>query len=721
MATHTSRALENEGQRPGGIPIYAGGMSDAQSNVEAARKALAEAEAALAAEQSAASHEAEHQPDSGSPQASGHTDDPVVDLASDPVVDPLEIGGPLPSFLTDPDPVGAALGTAEATAQATAEPAAQATAGPAAEATAGPTAEATAADLAASPPTPPAGSLATHPLGPLTRDKVDTIRTGYSFDAPALEVGALVNGEVMADVPVRIPISMLNRHGLIAGATGTGKTRTLQLLAEQLSAAGVPVFAADIKGDLSGMATAGESSEKLLTRTASIGQQWEPQACPTEFFSLGGVGTGIPIRATVSGFGALLMSKVLGLNDTQESSLSLVFHYADTAGLPLVDLSDLRAVLSFLTSDEGKGELDDLGGLSKATVGVILRELITFADQGADAFFGEPEFDSGEFLRINLDGQGIVSLLELPGVQNKPALFSTFLMWLLADLFNDLPEVGDLAKPKLVFFFDEAHLLFANASRDFLESITQTVRLIRSKGVGIVFVTQTPKDVPNDVLAQVGSRIQHQLRAHTPDDAKALRSTVSTYPTSGYDLGEVLTSLATGEAIVTVMNEKGAPSPVAWTRLRAPQASMSPTPNDAMQKSVDASRLLARYGTAVDRESAREMLAERMNAAAKADAAKRGADPEGTRYTADAEKRRADADADEARLRKDYDRTLRDFEEADERASRSTRQPTSTRTKTRAPSTAKEKSPLEQILGSTTGKAVVQEVLRGIFGTLKRR
>ena len=706
-------------------------MSDAQSNVEAARKALAEAEAALAAEQKAVSHESEPEPgpelvpgpatepapeSEPAPEprrAPGQADDPVVDVASDPVVDPLEMAGPLPSFLTDPDPDPASdpdsnpasthpdpANTAEATAAA---------------------ADATTDDAATIPTTPPAGSLATHPLGPLTRDKVDAIRAGNTFDAPALEVGALVNGEVMADVPVRIPISMLNRHGLIAGATGTGKTRTLQLLAEQLSAAGVPVFAADIKGDLSGIATAGEPNEKLLARTASIGQQWEPQACPTEFFSLGGVGTGIPIRATVSGFGALLMSKVLGLNDTLESSLSLVFHYADTAGLPLVDLSDLRAVLSFLTSDEGKGELDDLGGLSKATVGVILRELITFADQGADAFFGEPEFDSGEFLRINLDGRGIVSLLELPGVQNKPALFSTFLMWLLADLFNDLPEVGDLAKPKLVFFFDEAHLLFANASRDFLESITQTVRLIRSKGVGIVFVTQTPKDVPNDVLAQIGSRIQHQLRAHTPDDAKALRSTVSTYPTSGYDLGEVLTSLATGEAIVTVMNEKGAPSPVAWTRLRAPQASMSPTPNDALQKSVDASRLLARYGTAVDRESAREMLAERMNAAAQADAAKRGADPEGTRYTADAEKRRAEADADEARLRKDYDRTLRDFEEADERASRSTRQPTSTRTRTRAPSNKKEKSPLEQILGSTTGKTVVQEVLRGIFGTLKRR
>ena len=229
-------------------------------------------------------------------------------------------------------------------------------------------------------------------------------------------------------------------------------------------------------------------------------------------------------------------------------------------------------MLAYLVSDEGKGELEGLGGLSKATVGVILRELITFADQGADVFFGEPEIDTAEFLRIAPDGRGIISLLEVPGVADKPALYSTFLMWLLADLFTDLPEVGDLDKPKLVFFFDEAHLLFRDASKDFLAQITQTVRLIRSKGVGVFFVTQTPKDVPGDVLAQLGSRVQHQLRAFTPDDAKALRATVSTYPKSGYDLEETLTVLGTGEAIVTVMNEKGAPTPVAWTRLRAPQA-----------------------------------------------------------------------------------------------------------------------------------------------------
>ena len=303
---------------------------------------------------------------------------------------------------------------------------------------------------------------------------------------------------------MQIPLSMLNRHGLVAGATGTGKTKTLQLMAEQISAAGVPVFAADIKGDLSGIASPGQSSEKLLARTTKIGQDWQPQACPVEFFALGGQGIGVPLRATMSAFGPVLLSKVLGLNAIQESSLGLVFHYADAAGLPLLDLADLRAVLQHLTSDEGKAELKNIGGLSGQTVGVILRSLITLSDQGAEAFFGEPEFDTIDLLRVTHDGRGVVSLLELPNLQDRPAVFSTFLMWLLADLFHDLPEVGDIDKPKLVFFFDEAHLLFNDASKAFLDAIAQTVRLIRSKGVGIFFVTQTPKDVPDDVLAQLG-------------------------------------------------------------------------------------------------------------------------------------------------------------------------------------------------------------------------
>jgi DNA helicase HerA-like ATPase len=442
----------------------------------------------------------------------------------------------------------------------------------------------------------------------------DAVRAGYTFEGPALELGGLMlDADRLAGVPIRIPIAMVNRHGLVAGATGTGKTRTLQLLVEQLSAQGVPVFAADIKGDLSGLAQPGEGGDKLLARTATLGQQWTATGFPVEFYAIGGVGSGVPLRVTMSAFGPTLLSKVLGLNDTQESSLGLIFHYADRGGLPLLDLADLRAVVAHLISDEGKAELKELGGLSSATAGVILRELIGLEDQGGDVFFGEPEFESADLLQIGEDGRGLVSLVELPQLQDRPAIFSTFLMWLLADLFHDLPEVGDIDKPKLVFFFDEAHLLFADASKAFLDQIAQTVRLIRSKGVGVFFVTQSPTDVPDNVLAQLGSRVQHQLRAHTPNDAKALKATVATYPTSGYDdLGAVITGLGIGEAVVTVMNERGAPTPVAWTRLRAPESRMDPCDADLLAAAVAASPRAEKYQVAIDRESAREMLADRL-------------------------------------------------------------------------------------------------------------
>jgi uncharacterized protein len=562
----------------------------------------------------------------------------------------------------------------------------------------------------ASAPSASAPAAAAAAAGPLDDQQVAAIRDGYAFEGAALEMGALVNGDPIPDVRVRIPLAMTNRHGLVAGATGTGKTRTLQVLAEQLAANGVAVFAADIKGDLSGIATPGEGNEKLLKRTEGIGQAWTAASFPVEFFSLGGIGKGVPIRATVAGFGPLLLGKVLGLNDTQESSLGLVFHYAENAGLALLDLEDLRAVLQYLTSDDGKAELEGLGGLSKATVGVILRELVAFAEAGADVFFGEPEIDTAEFLRMASDGRGIVSLLEVPGVADRPALYSTFLMWLLADLFNDLPEVGDLDKPKLVFFFDEAHLLFTGASKDFLAQVVQTVRLIRSKGVGVFFVTQTPKDVPADVLAQLGSRVQHQLRAFTPDDAKALRATVSTYPKSGYDLEEVLTTLGTGEAIVTVMNEKGAPSPVAWTRLRAPQALMSPTPDAAIDAAVAGSPLQARYGAPVDRESAHELLTAKMNAAAEA---ARAAEEAEARSKADAELAKQQAAIEKQRAREqkaaqaEYDRLMK-------RTSTTSR---SRSTGSRSSST----SVLEQVLGSKATRDVLTSVVEGIFGTRRRR
>ena len=439
------------------------------------------------------------------------------------------------------------------------------------------------------------------------------VTEGYAFDGPALDLGALVlDGAGRPDVQVRIPLSVLNRHGLVAGATGTGKTKTLQLMAEQLSAQGVPVFVADVKGDLSGLAVPGEASERTTARAQDVGQTWTPTGNPVELFALGGKGTGVPVRATVTSFGPVLLAKVLGLGDVQTSSLGLVFHFADKAGLPLLDLKDLRAVVQYLTSDEGKGDLDGLGGLSKATAGVILRELIAFADAGADEFFGEPELDTADLLRTTPDGKGVISCLELPSVQSQPVLFSTFLMWLLADLFETLPEVGDVDKPKLVFFFDEAHLLFDDASDDFLDQVAQTVRLIRSKGVGVFFVTQSPTDVPREVLAQLGSRIQHALRAFTPEDAKALKRTASTYPTSSYDLEEVLTTLGTGEAVVTVLSERGAPTPVAWTRLRAPQSLMAPAPAEVLAATVAASPLQAEYGQEIDRDSAYERLVAKL-------------------------------------------------------------------------------------------------------------
>jgi DNA helicase HerA-like ATPase len=438
------------------------------------------------------------------------------------------------------------------------------------------------------------------------------IAAGYAFTGPALDLGALLwDGVCLPDAQVRIPLPMLNRHGLVAGATGTGKTKTLQLIAEQLSAQGVPVFLADIKGDVSGISQPGVRNEKVQARAAEVHQQWEATGSPAEFYALGGIGHGIPVRATVTSFGPLLLSKVLQLNQTQEQSLGLIFHYADRKGLDLVDLKDLRAVVAFLTSGEGKGELKGIGGLSTATAGVILRSLTAFEAEGMADFFGEPEFDTGELLRVADDGRGLVSVLELAAVQDRPRLFSTFLMWLLADLFHDLPEVGDVDRPKLVFFFDEAHLLFNGASKAFLESLTQTVRLIRSKGVGVFFVTQTAKDVPADVLAQLGNRVQHALRAFTPDDQKALKATVKTFPDSAYDLEELLTGLGTGEAVVTVLSEKGAPTPVAATRLRAPESLMGPLDAGALDSAVRASSLYGRYAQAVDRESAYEKLDSR--------------------------------------------------------------------------------------------------------------
>ena len=538
--------------------------------------------------------------------------------------------------------------------------------------------------------------MAENPTG--AQKQLEAVRSGYASEAPCLDLGAALDESgAHADAPVRVPLATLNRHGLVAGATGTGKTKTLQALAEQLSAQGVPVFLTDVKGDLSGISQPGEDNPKVAERARSVGQTWAPTASPTEFYSLGGQGPGVPVRATVTSFGPTLLAKVLGLNATQESSLSLVFHYADSNGLALLDLKDLREVVVHLTSPEGKEELAGIGGLSKQTAGVILRELTTFANEGADVFFGEPEFNTAELLRTTEDGRGVVSCLELAAVQQQPRVFSTFLMWLLADLFQDLPEVGDAEKPKLVFFFDEAHLLFEDASKEFLDSIEQTVRLIRSKGVGIFFVTQSPKDIPTDVLAQLGNRVQHALRAFTPDDAKALKAAARTYPRSEYDLEQLLTQLATGEAVVTVLSESGAPTPVAWTRMRAPQSLMEPAPAADVEAAVSASPLMGTYGQPVDRESAYELLRARLDG------------PQG----------HAGAAEDHSVEHPDEPRERRD-EEPDERRRQEEGQPRTRQDEGGFLGSVMDNPAVRSMMRSA-GTTLGREITRSLFGTSRRR
>lgn len=446
---------------------------------------------------------------------------------------------------------------------------------------------------------------------------LDSVRSSFPT-ADAIMLGAPMHkGAIHPEPLVRIPLAVLNRHALIAGATGTGKTRTLQLMAEQLSAAGVPVFLADIKSDLSGLAIAGTTHPKIAERSSSTGQPWQPAAFPVEFLSLTGA-RGAQLRATLASFGPLLLSKVLGLNETQTSVLTMVFKYCDDRGLALLDLSDLRAVLQFLGND-GSGDLREYGGMSKQTVGVLLRELVELDHQGAGTFFGEPEFNLDDLIRLDGDGRGVISALQLSDCQDRPALFSTFMVWMLARLYLDLPEVGDLPKPTLVFFLDEAHLLFDGASKAFREQVEQVVRLIRSRGVGVIFVTQSPKDLPAEVLGQLGSRVQHALRAFTADDETALKAAARTFPrTPWYDVEELLTTVGTGEAVVTVLTAKGTPTPPVACHLIAPSASMAPLPAEAFAQRLAVSPQVKRYATSLDRESAREKLEGRFSESANA-------------------------------------------------------------------------------------------------------
>ena len=438
---------------------------------------------------------------------------------------------------------------------------------------------------------------------------------GYSFEGPALTFGAAMRDEqTFPAIQVRVPLGMMNRHGLVAGATGTGKTKTLQVLAEQLSAAGVPVFISDIKGDISGLAAPAVLNDKLTARAQAIGfGEFAPMAHPVEFLTLDRGGTGVRLRASVSSFGPVLLAKVLDLNDTQQSVLALAFKYSDDKKLPLVNLEDLRSLLNHLNSDEGKAEMAEYGGVATATAGVIIRKIVELEQQEADAFFGSPEFEVEQFLRLTEDGRGVINVLELADMQDRPALFSTFMMWLLASLYESLPEVGDLDKPKLVFFFDEAHLLFRDANKTFMHQIELVARLIRSKGVGVFFVTHSPADVPAEVLGQLGNRVQHALRAFTPDDLETVRATADTFPsTELYDVEEELTKLGTGEALITALDPKGRPMPTVRTMMRPPTSLMAQVDPDVFEAVAAASPLAPTYATDTDPTSAREILAARM-------------------------------------------------------------------------------------------------------------
>ena len=441
---------------------------------------------------------------------------------------------------------------------------------------------------------------------------IEKVTASYSPKGAFIFLGAgLLEGEVIAGAKVNLPLKMMNRHGLIAGATGTGKTRTLQLVAEQLSDAGVPVFMLDVKGDLSGLNQPGESNPALVERGESLQWPFKPAGFPINLFSLSGQ-LGSPMRITVTDFGPVMLARILQLNDTQTGVLAALFKYAEDESLPLVDFADLKKLLAYLSDGPGAAAIKaTYGRISGSTSGAILRKIVALEQQGVAHIFGEKQFDIQD-LFDRVDGKGVISLLNISDIQDQPVLFSTFLLSLLAQLFRNLPEVGDPDKPKLVFFFDEAHLLFKDAPKPFLTQVEQIVRLIRSKGVGVFFCTQAPTDIPESVLGQLGNRVQHALRAFTPNDAEALRKAVRTYPHSDfYEIEQVLTSLGTGQALITVLNEKGIPTEVVATHLIPPRAVMGPLNETAYQKLVSNSPFHAKYHEAVNRRSASEILSER--------------------------------------------------------------------------------------------------------------
>ena len=442
-----------------------------------------------------------------------------------------------------------------------------------------------------------------------TEKFIESISQGYQFNGESILLGgAILDGETLSDATVKIPLKTLNRHGLIAGATGTGKTKTIQVLSEQLSSYGIPVLMMDIKGDFSGIAKEGEEKSFITERHTKINIPYQTAKFPVELLSLSEQ-SGVRLRATVSEFGPVLFSRILDLNDTQAGVVSIIFKYCDDNKMPLLDLKDFKKVINYII-EEGKEEItENYGKISTSTTGIILRKIIELEQQGAELFFGEMSFDINDLMRIDENGKGYINILRLTDIQDKPKLFSTFMLSLLAEVYQQMPEKGDAEQPELIIFIDEAHLIFKEASKTLLDQIETIVKLIRSKGIGIYFITQNPMDVPSGILAQLGLKIQHALRAFTAKDRQAIKQTADNYPSSDfYDTSEIITSLGIGEALVTALNEKGIPTPLAATMLRAPMSRMDVLTESEIQEINTHSRLVKKYSEKIDRESAYEIL-----------------------------------------------------------------------------------------------------------------
>ena len=442
------------------------------------------------------------------------------------------------------------------------------------------------------------------------------INEGYASKGESIILGgAILNGEAVADTFIKVPLKTLNRHGLIAGATGTGKTKTIQVLSEQLSSFGIPVLMMDIKGDFSGIAKEGEEKPFITERHAKINIPYSTAAFPVELMSLSQQ-NGVRLRATVSEFGPVLFSRILDLNDTQTGVVSVIFKYCDDLKMPLLDLKDIKKVLNYIT-EEGKEEIEEnYGKIATSTTGIILRKIIELEQQGGDIFFGEKSFEIDDLMRIDENGKGYVNIIRLTDIQDKPKLFSTFMLSLLAEIYQQMPEKGDVEQPELVIFIDEAHLIFNEASKALLDQIETIIKLIRSKGIGVYFVTQNPMDVPASVLAQLGLKIQHALRAFTANDRQAIKQTADNYPTSKYyKTDEDITSLGIGEAFVTALNEKGIPTPLAATMMRAPMSRMDVLTNSEISEINSQSKLVRKYSEEIDRESAYEILTKKIEEA----------------------------------------------------------------------------------------------------------